>query len=360
MKKNESSALPKRPLRAISAMPVRGPIVYKAADVTEERSEEMKRAFAEHPFEETSMVKSQRSGSFYGAGMFRAKGVSMSNPSFSLKGLVRSSPPSPPKGQDKDKEGAEGLASAKELDILKAHEHDKVIDLNPTQEMVVNMAPDSMEIPLWFSLMRSGLTFNDGDVEFSPPCVGIIVDTPGMEGVAGFPTSINSEMFLACPIMKTRQCMMDLPNMYKIKSNPSEKLLAYAEFVCSPLISVDFMSLCPDPPMLAPQSIAEVSCAGVVQFEGSDVVKALDYYAELHPEMKAVRDIWVAMNGNNVLKRSNCVMRVPKSFWAGDTIAHIVGRVCIYTRVPVSVSNGDHMATPGYSVALGTQWAVSV
>jgi hypothetical protein len=228
--------------------------------------------------------------------------------------------------------------------------------LTPGLTRTVNL--DDHAVPQWFSLVKSGLSYNDAMDVYSPPCLGVMVEPSMMmqtEGASAL--GANSEvMFCAAQVASMSQSLSALSALYLIKLDDEAKISAYAAYLTSPLISVTFGSLLPNDTVSPGEDVETVSCEGVMMIKVEELINALHHYSSSSKTVAAMRDVFAARYADHKTLAIGCLMRVPTAFWKGDFSLHTKGRVCICTRTPAAYASPSHWVTSGYRAVMMDKW----
>jgi hypothetical protein len=221
-----------------------------------------------------------------------------------------------------------------------------------------DLEQDDLSIPNWFSLMQSGLEYDEGWETYSGPCLGLVVSNTEVA------SSLGSEVFdpdtdyffIVAPLVSASQSLSSLGALYTYKPDSEKRITEYARFLTSPLVPVAAGSLQTRDALTSAPGTTSVSCEGKVVFRVEDLLAALSHYETHSPSMKAISDIFRAKHPASHVLSVRCLMRTPPGFWSGDTILHTVAKVCICARAPVPMPSIGHMVTPGYKATLLYNW----
>jgi len=217
---------------------------------------------------------------------------------------------------------------------------------------------DELSTPNWFSLMQSGLDYKEGSEVYTGPCLGLVVSNADVSSALGSEVfdPDTETFFVAAPLVSISQSMSSLGALYTYKPNSEARITEYARFLTSPLIPVAAGSLYARHGLEAPPGTTSVSCEGKIVLRVEDLLSALAHYEAHGPSMRAITDIIRVKYPHDQAFSMMCLMRVPTTFWKGDTIMHTVAKVCICTRAPVPLPAPGHMMTPGYRETLFQKW----
>jgi hypothetical protein len=219
---------------------------------------------------------------------------------------------------------------------------------------------DQHSVPTWFSLMKAGLSYRDDTEVYSPPCLGIVLESSAMQQSEGA-SEIGDEsehLFAVAPLVSMSQSFSILSALYVVKPDDERKITAYADYLLSPLITVAFGSLITNEVMVPGADVLTVSCEGVLVVKVDDLLNAMEHYSthNKNKSVEAMKNIFAARYADSRTLAIRCLMRVPLKFWQSDKVLHTMGRVCLYGRAPSPSSSSLHVITPGYRNVMMSKW----